>query len=224
MFYINKKNKNIAIASRVGKSLLGRDLGRTFCFLLFTFSLSAQSRWGITANFGNQKSVFAFTNASENVYHKELLHPSFQVGAVRKHFISKRGNYWFQDFTVGYVHLTYEEKIFSASTQTGYTWALWNRILLSPSLGIGYNLAQPNDVRYALESDKWVRTKNDLAKKNRASFTGAISVGYRLRPSSPNPIDLTATAQYTLVTPYSKELQIPIWLYSNVNIGAKYFF
>ena len=158
------------------------------------------------------------------MYHKELLHPSFQVGAVRKHFISKRGNYWFQDFTLGYAHLTYEEKIFSASTQTGYTWALWNRILLSPSLGIGYNLAQPNDVRYMLENDKWVRIKNDLAKINRANFTGAMSVGYRLRPTSPNPIDLTATAQYTLVTPYNKVAGIPIWLYSNVNIGVKYFF
>jgi hypothetical protein len=193
----------------------------TLIILLVTFKAQAQStsKWGVVARFGDERGSFIFYNPTKNVYHKELMKPMGELGISRKHYEGKRGGYWFQDLLLGYSHQTYEEKVISVGTKTGYQWALWNKILLVPTLGIAYNRAKPNDLRYAYNGDKWVSVKNDLPALNRFNASAAMGIGYRIN----SKLEVTAHYQMSLINNYIPEIEQPINVLKSVNIAVRYW-
>lgn len=195
-----------------------------FALLLLLGSSASKAqnteKWGAVVRFGDERGLFTYNNPTENVYHKEAIKPMFEAGVSRKHFQGKRGGYWFQDLTLGYSHQTYDEKTFAIGTKTGYTWALWNRVLITPTLGVAYNRAKATDLQYAYEGDKWVRTENYIPAMNRLNVSSAMGLGYRIN----SRLDLTANYQYSVVTNYIPEANQKFNLWKSVNIAVRFYF
>jgi opacity protein-like surface antigen len=187
---------------------------------LFSLSINAQSKWGATVKLGDENSFFAFFNPTENSYHKNKINPLLEVGVSHKFGQGKRGGTWLQDFTIGYAHRLYEEKAFAVGTKIGYQWALWNKILVVPAIGVAYNRAKPTDVRYIYENNKWVSIKNDLPALNRFNAAVTMGIGYRINPSW----EITANYQYALITNYIRQVEAPINILKSRQLAVRYWF
>ncbi len=194
--------------------------------LLFSLKTKAQTatpsvfqpKWAAILNIGHQEDAINISFGTLQTIHKVSIRPNISVGIERTWFNRTKFRL-FQDLKVAYFHDTYIEKVYGLSTDLGFEFKIFRGLRLTPRLGVGYNLAKPNDIRYKLEGDKWVRTANTDPSVSRLNIKAGIDLSYRFN----NKMDVVVGGRYALISPYLPDIQ-EVFLYRGLHIGGRYFF
>jgi hypothetical protein len=202
-----------------------KTLNTTLLYFLITIhSLSfAQSsnplpKWALTTYLGHQEDGINIPVGTLKTIHDISIRPDVKIGIERSWKQYKRTRFT-QDIHIGYFHDTYVEKVFVVGSKLGLEVKLWNNFFLTPRLGVAYNHAQPNDVRYQYLEGKWENVSNNDPNVNRAYVSTELMLGYRIN----NLCDIGMSTHYALLIPHIPDLGSPFNLAKGYGLNLRYF-
>ena len=175
-------------------------------------------KWAFIANVGHQDQGFDISFGSLQVIHKVPFRPQIAVG-IERTWVNRNKFRLFQDLQASYFHDSYVEKVYGLTTDVGFEFKIFRGLRLTPRIGVGYNSAKANDVRYKYEGDKWVQTANTDPAISRLNVKTGLDLSYRFN----NTFDVLVGGHFSLVTPYIPNAA-SIYLYKGWHIGTRVFF